>query len=133
MDNAVYSDATAATLSGAGTVTAASIDDAALPDLSSFTGTLALSGDLALKVGETKTLACAVSLPKGCTISVEVPDGTADGTYTLLEAASIDGFDGATVVLTGDKVDKYKAVVTCDGGIISVKLRLVRGLTLILR
>jgi predicted MPP superfamily phosphohydrolase len=37
------------------------------------------------------------------------------------------------VVLTGDKVDKYKAVVTCDGGIISVKLRLVRGLTLILR
>ena len=133
MDNAVYSDSTAATLSGAGTVTAASIDDAALPDLSSFTGTLALSGDLSLVVGETKTLACAVSLPKGCTISVEVPDGTADGTYTLLEAASIDGFDGATVVLTGDKVDKYKAVVTCDGGIISVKLRLIRGLTLILR
>ena len=133
MDSAVYADSTAATLSGAGTVTAASIDDAALPDLSSFTGTLALSGGLSLVVGETKTLACAVSLPKGCTISVEVPDGTADGTYTLLEAASIDGFDGATVVLTGDKVDKYKAVVTCDGGIISIKLRLVRGLTLILR
>ncbi len=133
MDNAVYSDSTAATLSGAGTVTAASIDDAALPDLSSFTGTLALSGDLSLVVGETKTLACTASLPKGCTISVEVPDGTADGTYTLLEAASIDGFDGATVVLTGDKVDKFKAVVTCDGGIIPVKLRLVRGLTLILR
>ena len=133
MDGAVYSDATAATLSGAGTVTAASIDDEALPNLSSFTGTLALSGGLSLVVGETKTLACAVSLPKGCTISVEVPDGTADGTYTLLEAASIDGFDGATVVLTGDKVDKYKAVVTCDGGIISVKLRIIRGLTLILR
>ena len=133
MDNAVYSDSTAATLSGAGTITATGLDDPSLPDLTAFTGTLALSGDLALKVGETKTLACAVSLPKGCTISVEVPDGTADGTYTLLEAASIDGFDGATVVLTGDKVDKYKAVLTCDGGIISVKLRLVRGLTLILR
>ena len=133
MDGAVYSDATAATLSGAGTVTAASIDDAALPDLSSFTGTLALSGDLSLVVGETKTLACAVSLPKGCTISIEVPKGTTNETYTLLEAASIDGFDGATVVLTGDKVDKYKVVVTCEGGVLFVKIKSIDGMMIIVR
>ena len=40
---------------------------------------------------------------------------------------------GVVSSLTGDKVDKYKAVVTCEGGTISVKLRVIRGLTLILR
>ena len=133
MDSAVYSDSTAATLSGAGTVTAASIDDAALPDLSSFTGTLSLSGGLSLKVGETTTLPCAVSLPSGCAISVEIPDGAADGTYTLLAASAIDGWEDAEVSFAGETAGKYKAKVTCEDGAISIELRRIRGLMLILK
>ena len=114
-------------------MTAASIDDAALPDLSSFTGTLALSGDLSLVVGETKTLPYALSLPAGCAISVEVPEDAADGTYTLLEAASIHGFEDAEVALVGETVEKYKANVSCADGKISVRLRRITGILLILQ
>lgn len=133
MDGSIYSDSTAATLSGAGTVTAASIGDVTLPDLSSFTGTLALSGGLSLKVGETKTLPYALSLPAGCAISVEVPEDAADGTYTLLEAASIHGFEDAEVALVGETVEKYKANVSCADGKISVRLRRITGILLILQ
>ena len=133
MDGSVYSDSTAATLSGAGTVTAASLDDAALPDMSSFTGTLALSGGISLKVGETKTLPYALSLPAGCAISVEIPEDAADGTYTLLAASAIDGWEDAEVSFAGETAGKYKAKATCEDGAISIELRRIRGSMLILK
>ena len=131
IDGSVYSDSSKAKLSGAaGTVTAANFDDESLPDLSSFAGTLAITNDLAFTVGETKTCGYGVALPDGGTVSIEVPDGTANGTYSLLTASSIAGSENVIFVLSGADVDKYKFKVTCSGDTLSVKLRRVAGFLL---
>ena len=133
VDGAVYSDSTSARISGKGTVTAANFEDVSLPNLSSFAGTLAFFGDLSLGVGNPKTCGYAVVLPDGCKVSIEVPAGTESGTYTLLTASSIAGFENATFELAGDMAEKYKFNVVCESGVIRVNLSRITGVRIFLR
>ena len=131
IDNAVYSDSTAARVSGAGVVSATGFDDESLPDLSGFTGTLALTENITLAVGDAKTFGYSVALPDGCVVTVEVPDNAESGKYALLEAAGVEGFDGATFVLSGNGVDgRYKFSMSLENGTIYINLKKTRGLVM---
>ena len=134
VDNAVYSDASAATLSGNGRVTAAGFDDPALPALSSaFTGTLAVTNDLAFTVGSPVTCGHVVELPNACTITVDVPANTESGTYTLLSATPIVGGTHATLTFTSAAEGKYEGQLVLSANTLSIALKRLGGVTIIVR
>lgn len=134
VDNAVYSDASAATLAGSGRVTAAGFDDPALPALSpAFTGTLAVTNDLAFTVGSPITCGHAVELPQACTITVDVPANTESGTYTLLSASSVAGGENATLAFTPAADGKYEGQFVLSGNALSIALKRIKGVTIIFR
>jgi len=135
IDSAVYSDASAATVSGSGRVTAASFDDPTLPTLSpSFTGTLAVTtNDLAFTVGSPVTCGHAVELPDTCTISVEVPSNTESGTYTLLAASSVKGGANATLALPQGSEGKCEGQLVLSGNTLSLAFKRFNGVTIIVR
>ena len=123
MDGAVYSDATAARVAGTGgTILATGFDDETLPNLSSFTGTLALSGDLSLDIDSPVTATYSVALPANGTLTVNVPANTASGEYTLLSAAGISGGENMALALAGPGAASCSARLVRDGGQISVRL-----------
>jgi hypothetical protein len=132
VDGAVYSDASAAKLAGGGRVTAAGFDDPALPALSSaFTGTLAVTNDLAFTVGSPITRSHAVELPDACTITVDVPANTESGTYPLLSASAITGGANATLALPQGAESKYEAQLVLSGNTLSIALKCFKGVTII--
>lgn len=134
VDNAVYSDASAATLSGSGRVTAAGFDDPALPTLSpAFTGTLAVTNDLAFTVGSPVMCGHAVELPQACTITVAVPANTESGTYTLLSASSVTGGENATLAFTPAADGKYEGQFVLSGNALSIALKRIKGVMVIFR
>ena len=134
VDGAVYSDASAAKLAGGGRVTAAGFDDPALPALSpSFTGTLAVTNDLAFTVGSPITRSHAVELPQACTITVDVPANTESGTYPLLSASAITGGANATLALPQGAESKYEARLVLSGNTLSIALKCFKGVTIIVR
>ena len=141
VDGAVYSDASAATLSGNGRVVASAFDDPALPALSpSFTGTLAVTNDLAFTVGSPVTCSHAVELPQACTITVDVPANTESGVYTLLSASSIDwdsrhlgGGMNLTLAFTQAAERKYKGRLVLSGNALYIALRRIKGMTISVR
>lgn len=135
IDSSVYSDASAATVSGSGRVTAASFDDPTLPTLSpSFTGTLAVTtNDLAFTVGSPVTCGHAVELPDACTITVAVPANTESGTYTLLAASSVKGGANATLALPQGSEGKYEGQLVLSGNTLSLAFKRFKGVTVIVR
>ena len=134
VDGAVYSDASAAKLAGGGRVTAAGFDDPALPALSpSFTGTLAVTNDLAFTVGLPIMRGHAVELPDACTITVDVPANTESGTYPLLSASAITGGANATLALPQGAESKYEAQLVLSGNTLSIALKCFKGVTIIVR
>ena len=133
MDNTVYSDASAATLSGSGRVTAGGFDDPALPTLSAFTGTLAVTNDLSFTVGSPITCEHTVELPDACTITVDVPAQTESGTYTLLSASSIVGGTNATLAFTPAAEGKYEGQLVLSANTLSIALKRLGGVTIIVR
>ena len=134
VDGAVYSDASAAKLAGGGRVTAAGFDDPAIPALlPSFTGTLAVTNDLAFTVGSPITRSHAVELPQACTITVDVPANTESGTYPLLSASAITGGANATLALPQGAESKYEAQLVLSGNTLSIALKCFKGVTIIVR
>ena len=133
VDNAVYSDSTEARVAGAGVISATDFDDESLPDISGFTGTLALTNDFSLVVGSPIAVEYSVALPSGRTVSIEVPNDTENDTYPLLTAPSITGFEGVTFVLAGDVAGKYRFEVTCEGDVLKVRLREITGMKIFVR
>ena len=124
----------AATLSGSGRVTAAGFDDPALPTLSpAFTGTLAVTNDLAFTVGLPIMRGHAVELPQACTITVDVPANTESGTYPLLSASAITGGANATLALPQGAESKYEAQLVLSGNTLSIALKRIKGVTIIVR
>ena len=135
IDSAVYSDASAASVSGSGRVTAAGFADPSLPTLSpSFTGTLAVTtNDLAFTVGSPVMCGHAVELPDTCTITVAVPANTESGTYTLLAASSVKGGANATLALPQGSEGKYEGQLVLSGDTLSIALKRFNGMTIIVR
>ena len=108
--NPAYSDMSRARLTGAGTLVAGL--DGALPDISGFTGTLAVTNaSLSFTVGSPMELSCAVSLPEGASITVNVPEQVDNGIYPLLSAASVQGGEDAPLTLAGARAGKYRAAL----------------------
>ena len=122
MDGAVYSDATAARVTGSGTIAATDFADEALPNLSSFTGTLAITNDVTLVVGETVLVPCSVALPSDGTLTVTIPANTASDTYTLLSATAITGGEGMTVAFDGAGAPAHTAKFVRVANSLSVTL-----------
>lgn len=134
LDNAVHSDLTAATLAGVGTVDAPAFDDAALPALDGFAGTLRLTGSVAFTLGAPVAKPHAVAFADGATVSVAVDEAVANGTYTLLTAPAVSAEGDVPLILTGDAAAVWtEAALSWTGETLSLRLFRPVGTVLILR